>query len=459
MKTLIAGFDGDTNSAKILLDNIKDTNSIDILYLKNSFEISQKQIEDKMLQNYDYILIFGQKSKTKNIYLENNAILGNTELITDYYYGVLKSFLEKADYKVFSSSNAGNYLCNNVFFRALDFKQKNKLNTKIAFIHIPTINNIEDITKISKVLLDYIKTLSDIFNIALLQLSPTDTMEGNMLKGIEYCKKAKEMGADIAVFPEMWNTGYEMLFEGDLKDQKNIPQEKIDNWKSKAISDNNKFIICYMDLAKQLEMAIAITYLEKTEDKPKNTVIIIDKNGQVILKYSKIHTVDSKMEAYIQPGLEFKTCDLEYSGGKVKIGAMICFDRDFPESARILMLQGSEIIIVPNACYMSKIRLDQLKVRAYENMLGIVTINYANHGGKSSAYSSIVRNINKQELENELLIMNDKENIKIVQFNMSEIREYRSREALGDAYRKPTVYKILIENNVQEPFIRNDSRR
>lgn len=176
MKTLIAGFDGDTNSAKILLDNIKDANSIDILYLKNSFEISQKQIEDKMLQNYDYILIFGQKSKTKNIYLENNAILGNTELITDYYYGVLKSFLEKADYKVFSSSNAGNYLCNNVFFRALDFKQKNKLNTKIAFIHIPTINNIEDITKISKVLLDYIKTLSDIFNIALLQLSPTDTM-------------------------------------------------------------------------------------------------------------------------------------------------------------------------------------------------------------------------------------------------------------------------------------------
>ena len=267
------------------------------------------------------------------------------------------------------------------------------------------------------------------------------------------------MGADIAVFPEIWNTGYEMLFEGDLKDQKNIPQEKIDNWKSKAISDNNKFIICYMDLAKQLEMAIAITYLEKTEDMPKNTVIIIDKNGQVILKYSKIHTVDSKMEAYIQPGLEFKTCDLEYSGRKVKIGAMICFDRDFPESTRILMLQGSEIIIVPNACYMSKIRLDQLKVRAYENMLGIATINYANHGGKSSAYSPIVRNINKQELENELLIMNNKENIKIVQFNMSEIREYRSREALGDAYRKPTVYKMLIENNVQEPFIRNDSRR
>lgn len=55
--------------------------------------------------------------------------------------------------------------------------------------------------------------------------------------------------------------------------------------------------------------------------------------------------------------------------------------------------------------------------------------------------------------------MDEKEDIKIVQFNMSEIREYRNRETLGDAYRKPYAYKQLIENNVKEPFIRKDSRR
>lgn len=37
---------------------------------------------------------------------------------------------------------------------------------------------------------------------------------------------------------------------------------------------------------------------------------------------------------------------------------------------------------------------------------------------------------------------------------MSEIREYRSRETLGDAYTKPYAYEQLIEDNVQEPFIR-----
>lgn len=459
MKILIAGFEGEDNSAKILLDNMKEECNQDTLYLENDFEVSSNQIEEKLLQNYDYVLIFGQKPNTKSIYLENNAFLYGTKLETDFYYGVLKQNLESNNYKVISSCDAGNYLCNNVFFRALNFKQTNNLKTKIAFIHIPTIDNIDNIKLLASTILNYINTLSDVFNVALLQLSPTDSMENNMLKGIEYCKKAKEIGADIAVFPEMWNTGYEMLFEGDLRDQVNIPQEKVNKWNSKAIDNDNEFINKYINLTKELGMAIAITYLEKTEQKPRNTVVIIDRNGNIVLKYSKVHTVDCKMEAYTQSGIEFKTCELDYGRGKVKLGTMICFDRDFPESARILMLQGSEIILVPNACYMSKIRLEQLKVRAYENMVGIVTVNYANHGGKSSAYSPIVRNINKHELNSEMIVMNDKEEIKIVQFNMSEIREYRSRETLGDAYRKPYAYKQLIEDNVQEPFIRKDSRR
>ena len=459
MKILIAGIEGNDNSAKIILDYIQKESNEDILYLENDFDISSKQIEERLLQEYDYVLIFGQKPNTKDIYLENNAIIDEIKLITDYYYGVLKEKLENNNYKVISSNDAGNYLCNNVFFKALDFKQKNSLKSKIAFIHIPTIDNIEDINYLSSAILNYIKTLSDIFNIALLQLNPTDSMENNMLKGIEYCKKAKEMGADITVFPEMWNNGYEMLFEGDLKEQDNISKEKIDKWNNKSISNEDNFINQYINLAKQTEMAIAITYLEKTEEKPKNTVIIIDRNGKIALKYSKVHTVDSKMEAYTQPGSEFKTCELDYGRGKVKLGTMICFDRDFPESARILMLQGSEIIIVPNACYMSKIRLEQLKVRAYENMVGIVTVNYANHGGRSSAYSPIVININKHELDSEVLLMDNKEEIRIVQFNMTELREYRKRETLGDAYRKPYAYKQLIENNVKEPFIRTDARR
>lgn len=47
-----------------------------------------------------------------------------------------------------------------------------------------------------------------ILKIALLQIAPDKTLEENLEKGIECCKKAKEMGADIALFPEMWSNGY-----------------------------------------------------------------------------------------------------------------------------------------------------------------------------------------------------------------------------------------------------------
>lgn len=297
------------------------------------------------------------------------------------------------------------------------------------------------------------------FKIALLQLKAVYTKDEALYKGIEYCKKAKRLDADIAVFPEMWNTGYEMLFKGNLEDQNTIDDEKVKNWSNKAIDNNDDFIIQFRNIARKLQIAIVLTYLEKTKNQPKNTAIIIDKEGNIILKYSKVHTVDYKMEAYMQPGDRFETCELDYGRGKIKLGTMICFDRDFPESTRILMLQGSEIIIVPNACYMSQIRLDQLKVRAYENMVGIVCVNYANLGGKSSAYSPIVRNQSKQEVNNEILVMDEKEDINIVEYNIEEIRDYRKREVFGDAYRKPYAYSQLIDNNIKEPFIRSNSRR
>lgn len=66
MKILIAGFEGDDNSAKILLDEIKQKSNNDILYLKNDFEMSSQQIQQKLLQNYDYVLIFRSKVKYKN---------------------------------------------------------------------------------------------------------------------------------------------------------------------------------------------------------------------------------------------------------------------------------------------------------------------------------------------------------------------------------------------------------
>ncbi len=286
--------------------------------------------------------------------------------------------------------------------------------------------------------------MNNIFKVALLQLNREENEVLAIKKGIEFCKKAKAQDADIAVFPELWNTGYELLFEGRLSDNQDVSYSQFNKWKNKAVTESSRFVTTFKNLAKELEMAIAITFLEEGSDLPYNTVMIIDSQGQTVLKYSKVHTVDYKMEAYMSSGREFQVGDLVYRNGKVKIGAMICYDRDFPESARSLMLKGAEIIVVPNACFMTKIRLEQLKVRAYENSVGIVTVNYANDGGKSSAFSPIVRKESFQELDNKVLIMGENEEIQVVDFPLHEIRDYCKRES-NSYYRKPYAYHALLE--------------
>lgn len=110
--------------------------------------------------------------------------------------------------------------------------------------------------------------------------------------------------------------------------------------------------------------------------KPLNSVIFFDRTGQEILHYSKVHTCAFDLEKVLESGEGYDTADLDFGRGTVKIGSMICFDREFPESARILMLKGAELILAPNACPMEINRLSALRTRAYENMVAVATCNY-----------------------------------------------------------------------------------
>ena len=103
---------------------------------------------------------------------------------------------------------------------------------------------------------------------------------------------------------------------------------------------------------------------------------MFDRHGKRVIDYAKVHTCDFSVECALTPGDDFYVTELDTKNGTVKVGAMICYDREFPESARILMLKGAEIVLVPNACPMEINRLSQLRRRAYENMMGIATCNY-----------------------------------------------------------------------------------
>jgi len=294
------------------------------------------------------------------------------------------------------------------------------------------------------------------FKVALLQLTPLDSQDENLKKGIIYCKLAREMGADLALFPEMWNIGYNFAL-------RNIDENR---WLESAIDSNSPFIKEFQALAKNLEMAIGITYLEKWINLPRNTVTIIDCLGNCVLTYAKVHTCDFDVEKCLTPGDDFYVSELKTKSGQVKIGAMICYDREFPESARVLMLKGAEIILVPNACPMEINRISQLRTRAFENMVGIAMTNYAcgqpDCNGHSLAYDGIAYgevSPNNFEARDTLIIeAGEAEGVYLAEFDIEKIRKYREKEVWGNAYRKPQKYSLLISEKIEAPFLRKDFR-
>lgn len=291
----------------------------------------------------------------------------------------------------------------------------------------------------------------NLLNIALLQISPCKTLDENLEKGIRYCKKAKERGADIALFPEMWSNGY------------HIYGRPVEEWSAEAIDADSDFVQAFGSLAKQLDMAIGLTFLEKHESAPRNSFILFDRFGERKFVYAKVHTCDFDVERNLTPGDNFYVAELDTACGEVKVGAMICFDREFPESARILMLKGAELILVPNACRMEINRLSQLRSRAYENMAAIATCNYpdavTNCNGNSNVFDGMAYLPASEQSRDTCILQADaKEGIYIAELDLEQLRSYRESEVHGNAYRRPKQYGLLTDTGINPPFIRNNHR-
>lgn len=275
-----------------------------------------------------------------------------------------------------------------------------------------------------------------ILKIALLQLLPGSTLEEQFQKGKTACEKAKVLGADIALFPEMWSDGY------------SIPQDT-DELKRLAVSSESDFVRGFGKLAAELQIAIGITFLEKNEPKPLNSVILYDRNGKSRLHYSKVHTCAFDAEKMLSPGDDFYVEDLDTGRGVVRVGCMICFDREFPESARILMLKGAEVILAPNACPLEINRLAALRTRAYENMLAIATCNYLGGHPDCNGHSTVfdgVAWLDQEPGARDMCVFEapEEEGVYLAESDLDQLRAYRADEVMGNAWRHPEKYEILV---------------
>lgn len=286
--------------------------------------------------------------------------------------------------------------------------------------------------------------------IALMQLLPAGSEAENRKKGAEWCRRAKETGADIALFPEMWSCGY------------SFPQDTA-ALRAAATAADGDFVNSFGELAARLQMAVGITFLEQYEPSPRNSFVLFDRFGRRVLSYAKVHTCDFGEERVLTAGDCFPVSELDTAEGKVKVGAMICYDREFPESARILMLEGAELILVPNACPMEINRLSQLRGRAYENMCAIATANYPKGqpdcNGHSTVFDGVAYLPNEEAPRDTCLLEAPaEEGVYLAELDLALLREYRRSEVHGNAYRRPLLYSKILDTAVEETFVRADKR-
>lgn len=257
---------------------------------------------------------------------------------------------------------------------------------------------------------------------------------------LERCKEAAGKNVDIVLFPELWNIGY------TFPPSQN--QHDIQKWNRLAVARTSYYVRSFGKLAKSLNIAIAATYLEDCgRAMPKNSVTVFDRHGKERLHYSKVHTCDFGDEILLEPGTRFEVAALDTAAGEIKIGAMICFDREQPESARILMLKGAEIIIVPNASNLRKAQLQQFSTRAFENMVGVAMANYPlpKYNGHSVAFSPVTEDEGQNDRDNRLVQADGREGIYYAEFDMKSIRLWRKRQIWGNAYRKPRAYTKIVD--------------
>ena len=250
-----------------------------------------------------------------------------------------------------------------------------------------------------------------------LQLGDVDANIESALTGIE---QAAASGAQIAVLPEMWSTGYDYRHLAGLAER---TPEVIEQ-------------LCAVSRAN--DMVLVGSLPEKNDDKLYNMATVIDK-GEVQGVYRKLHMFSTMGEdRFLSPG--DSTLVLDTSVGR--IGVAICYDLRFPELFRRMALDGAELICVP--AEWPKPRQEHwrtlLRARAIENQLFIAAANCCGIQGKLDFFGMSLLISARGEV---LAEAGETDTVLNATFDRQEMATYREQiRCFTD--RRPEIYGSLI---------------
>ncbi len=196
--------------------------------------------------------------------------------------------------------------------------------------------------------------------IAVAQIdTPVGNPEANLVKVSAYARKAKALHCELAVFPEMVDTGYDMAaIREHASTWKDTPFQAV----SRAAADHGIYMICNLS--------------EREGARIYNTTAVIGPDGTLLGKYRKVHLADYaplREGETITPGDRLECVEI----GGIRFGLMICYDLRFPEMSRALTLAGAEALVLCSAWPFPRLRHLQtlVRARAIENQVFFVSCN------------------------------------------------------------------------------------
>lgn len=201
----------------------------------------------------------------------------------------------------------------------------------------------------------------DVVKTVIFQFEVT---EGNYEQNLDKVKslfRENELEEDsIVVLPEMWTSGYDLpnIEELAFHDLNGVKEE------IERLAVENKVNI----------VAGSVPNIKKGND-VLNTSFVIDKNGELVYEYSKIHLVPMLKEPEYLKGGDTSVETFDLLGNKA--GLVICYDLRFPELFRDLALDEAKVIFVVAEWPAERTEhwLTLLKARAIENQCYIVGSN------------------------------------------------------------------------------------
>jgi predicted amidohydrolase len=171
---------------------------------------------------------------------------------------------------------------------------------------------------------------------------------------------AVQQGAGLLMLPEIYLSGY------NLGDDCARMAEPVDGASAQEAAR----------IAKRHGIALLYGYAERDGDAIYNSILLIGPDGERLANYRKVHLFGPEEKRLFEPGKDYVTATLN----GLTIGLAICYDVEFPEFIRTLVLQGADLIAVPTCLTPPywEIPTTIVRARAYENQ---VFLAYANHTG------------------------------------------------------------------------------